>query len=830
MSGFGYRNLGFGGGNYVAPVWGEIPNSLRLDGTSAYLTRTPGSAGSRRKWTFSCWIKRHGEDSNNQTLWDAGDESSAYMGFNSDEKFYFVNFRVSTAVFRDFSAWSHVLVHLDTANGTASLRFRVWINGVEITAWDTNTTISQNTDYAYNDAQLHGIGRQGSGGTTYTAGNLAEVHFVNDALYGTSTFGETGDYGEWKAKEVQGVTYGTNGFYLDFKLSADSSSGLGKDQSGNGNDWTPNGLDTTDQMLDSPTNNFATLNPLGQLEDAFAGVLQDGNLSWIQNNGNYHYSVRSTIAVKSGKWYFEGHAATASPNSFQIGIQSVLAGSGFPPGDGSQLSQSNGFPSYSYDADGTKRKNDTTTTDWGDTFTASGDLVGVAIDFDSAANGLIYFYVNGSLTGSTYAYNDIDLSDEWYFAISGYSQDNWKVNFGQDSSFAGAATAQNNADDNGIGDFYYAPPTGFLALCTKNMAAPAVIPSEHFNTVLYTGTGSSLAVTGVGFQPDWTWIKSRTNAYSHYVYDIVRGATNRLLTDTTAAESALAEGLTAFGADGFTVGSDAGANESSDGHVAWNWLAGNAVLGTGDFTQGIIPSTCSRNAAAGFSIVSYSGDASATADGSNNSGAYYNVGHGLSTAPEVIMVKKRSSASGWYMGHIGLGSDVWTAGRHLTLHTTASSPAEANILWGSGTVNSTLFSIGGWDVVNRSGSTYIAYCFHSVDGYSKMGSYTGNGNAIGPFVYTGFRPAWVMVKNTGATGSWWIVDNQRPGYNGTLNTSGHLRLRADTSGVEDDAGRVDTLSNGFKIRTPNYGESNTNNVKYAFMAFAETPMKYANAR
>ena len=144
--------------------------------------------------------------------------------------------------------------------------------------------------------------------------------------------------------------------------------------------------------------------------------------------------------------------------------------------------------------------------------------------------------------------------------------------------------------------------------------------------------------------------------------------------------------------------------------------------------------------------------------------------------------------------------------------------------------SSTVISTGTNAVSGGTATTYICYAFKEIDGYSKVGSYTGNGNAIGPFVYTGFRPAWVMVKNTGATGSWWIVDNQRPGYNGTLNTSGHLRLRADTSGVEDDAGRVDTLSNGFKIRTPNYGESNTNNVKYAFMAFAETPMKYANAR
>ena len=400
-------------------------------------------------------------------------------------------------------------------------------------------------------------------------------------------------------------------------------------------------------------------------------------------------------------------------------------------------------------------------------------------------------------------------------------------NFGQDSSFAGALTGQNNADGGGFGDFFYAPPAGFLALCTQNLAAEGVIPSANFNTIIFDVSSASYpkSITGVGFQPDLIWEKSRTQTYGHYLFDAVRGVgATSLASNTNGAEGAdSGTDLDSFDADGFTVGGGDSIGVTSA--VAWNWLAGNAVLGTGDFTQGIIPSTCSRNAAAGFSIVSWSGDASATADGSNNSGAYYNIGHGLSTAPEVIMVKKRSSAGGWYMGHIGLGSDVWTAGRLLVLNTTAAATTEANILWGSGTVNSTIFSAGGWDVINRSGSTYIAYCFHRVEGYSKFGAFEGaaGDNDGEGFIFTGFAPAFLIIKDIDGSGGWAIYDNTRDA-NGNPNNV-NLFANANTAEATATAMNVDFLSNGFKIR----GTSGTisSEESYLYLAFAAVPFKYS---
>jgi len=239
----------------------------------------------------------------------------------------------------------------------------------------------------------------------------------------------------------------------------------------------------------------------------------------------------------------------------------------------------------------------------------------------------------------------------------------------------------------------------------------------------------------------------------------------------------------------------------------------NSTSGSSNFS-GSIQSNLSANVDAGFSISTWTGNATSGAT----------IGHGLSKAPELIINRQRSGSSNWIVGHASLGFT-----KHLELETTGAVNTVSNI-WNDQAPTASVFYVGNNGSANGNNETFITYCFHSVDGYSKVGSYTGNGNANGTFVYTGFRPAWLMVKNTAASGSWWIVDCKRPGFNGTLNSTGNARLRPNTSGVEDDAGRVDTLSNGFKIRTPAYGESNTNNVAYIYLAFAETPFKYSNAR
>jgi hypothetical protein len=329
---------------------------------------------------------------------------------------------------------------------------------------------------------------------------------------------------------------------------------------------------------------------------------------------------------------------------------------------------------------------------------------------------------------------------------------------------------------------------------------------EYFNAVLYTGTGSSLGVTGVGFQPDWVWIKERSGAADHGLYDAVRGVQNQLESNTTTAETVESTGLTAFGSDGFTVGALAQLNTSADTYVAWNWKANGAGVSN---TDGTITSTVSVNTTSGFSIVTYTGNGSSGAT----------VGHGLGVAPAMVIVKRRDSADDWPVYSKQLGGT-----KNLYLNTT-NAAITSSARWNDTDPTSSVFTVGSSAKVNASGGTYVAYCFSEVAGYSAFGSYTGNGSADGPFVYLGFRPAFVLVKNASAANSWRLWDNKRPGYNLT-----NLYLTPDTSGAEGAINiDVDFTSNGFKIRNTN-GSINGSGNTIIFAAFAESPFKTSLAR
>ena len=394
------------------------------------------------------------------------------------------------------------------------------------------------------------------------------------------------------------------------------------------------------------------------------------------------------------------------------------------------------------------------------------------------------------------------------------------TNFGQDSSFAGVATAQGNADANGIGDFYYAPPSGFLALCTANLPDPVATvdpaqggsPQDYFNTVLWTGNGGTQSITGVGFQPDWVWIKDRSEADHHVLTDSIRGVTKSLFSNLTNAEVVSAQDLTSFGADGFTVGTNDRVNGSSDTHVAWNWKAGTAFSNDASATGvGSIDSSGSVNTDVGFSIISYTGTGSAGT-----------VAHGLGVAPEMYIVKRRDAdGHSWpvYTSTLGATKQLRLSG------TNAEITAAGITIWNNTEPTSSVFSVGTNTDSNASSGTYIAYCFASVDGYSKIGSYTANSNADGPFVYTGFRPAWLLIKKTDGSASWWLVDSTRNPFNVT-----NKYLLPDAS-TEESAGSdyttADFVSNGFKIRNTSTA---FNSGTHIYMAFAEQPFKYANAR
>jgi hypothetical protein len=324
-------------------------------------------------------------------------------------------------------------------------------------------------------------------------------------------------------------------------------------------------------------------------------------------------------------------------------------------------------------------------------------------------------------------------------------------------------------------------------------------PDDYFNTVLYTGNGSTQSITGVGFQPDWVWIKNRTSAEASGMFDAVRGVTKMLSTQNADAETTTATSLTAFGSDGFSVGSNLRVNQSSNNIVSWNWLANGTGVSN---TAGSISSTVSANTTSGFSIVKYTGNGTGGAT----------IGHGLSVKPNMIILKSYENGQQWAVYHSSLG-----ATQGLRLNSTIAAYTSST-RWNNTEPTSTLFTVGNDGEVNTSGEDQIAYCFAEVKGYSKFSSYIGNGSTDGTFVYTGFKPAFVLYKNSTAGGdSWQMFDNKRLGYNVK-----NRQLQPNANGAEQTSDNIDILSNGFKQRQTASG-GNQSSATYIYMAFAENP-------
>jgi len=592
----------------------------------------------------------------------------------------------------------------------------------------------------------------------------------------------------------------TNGSTV-FTDSSGVEAGLGNDLSGEENHWTPTNLAATDVVLDSPTNNFATLNPLQK-----GGVtLSQGNLQHKASNA--WASVLGTMNLNDGNAYYWEVCIKVAIHHTVLGIgtkDTDLNGTIYG-GDTETCSIGSYSKTYKY---GVTHKDPATA------IMSTGNVIGFIFD-----SGTLKIYVNNVLEDTMTGLTDTD----WFpYIASYYTTLQIVANFGQDSSFAGAKTAQGNVDDAGLGDFYYdrAEVEGALALCTQNLDDPAVIPSEHFNTVTWSGDNNATrSITGVGFQPDFIWLKGRSNNTVHHLQDVVRtfGIDKTLGSHTTSAEplsdSTNYGSVGSVGSDGFTVaaGSVSGytlhqVNLSGRTYVAWNWKANGSGSSN---TDGSITSTVSANTDAGFSIVSY------TATGTSSA----SVGHGLSKAPEMIIQKSRTTTNYWatYVPTInGTGSVKFngTDAAHIGVW-----------YWNNQNTTNSVFYVNN-NHTNISGDD-IAYCFHSVEGYSKVGSYTGNGSTDGTFVYTGFRPAYVMVKRTDAAGhDWQLYDVKRDPYNGMNHT-----LRANTSTPEqvNSSYPFDFTSNGFKLRVT-WGDLNTSGGNYIFIAFAENPFKYTNAR
>ena len=311
--------------------------------------------------------------------------------------------------------------------------------------------------------------------------------------------------------------------------------------------------------------------------------------------------------------------------------------------------------------------------------------------------------------------------------------------------------------------------------------------TAHFNTVTYTGNGGTNAITGVGFQPDWVWLKRRDGSGNHNLYDAVRGTTKYLESSSTAPEQTKAYGLTAFGTDGFTLGSDSGQNGNSQSFISWNWKAGNSSGSANN--DGNTASTVSVNTTSGFSIVKWTGTGSATT-----------IGHGLGAVPAMYIVKNLSTNSlNWRVYHQKNDPSI-PQNKHLALEST-QVVGDAQTVFNDTAPTNQVFSVGTDDGANKSGDNMIAYVFAEKTGFSKFNSYTGNGNTNGTFVYTGFKPAFLIIKNTAVAEHWVMHDNKRPGYNGN---GYYLYPNLSNAEVTNNSSHtVDFLSNGFKIRSDN---------------------------
>jgi hypothetical protein len=507
----------------------------------------------------------------------------------------------------------------------------------------------------------------------------------------------------------------------------------------------------------------------------------------------------------TGKWYFEWIYTDNTPAAM-TGIATAQAAS---------TSSGLGTDAYGwgYHYNGNKYNNNSAVS-YGASYT-TGDVIGVAFDSDT---GTLTFYKNNSSQGTAYT----GLTTSTYFPVS---------------AVAGSTAAQGPTINFGQRGFLYTPPSGYKALCTTNLPTPtigatvATTTNKYFDAKLWTGDAVTpkQVVTGLAFQPDFIWTKTRSIATQHALYDAVRGVGSGkiLLSNESNAEGgtggtsdATYGYMSAINSDGFTTtkgSSDTNYffNNSGETYVAWNWNAGGSTVTN---TSGTISAQVRANPTAGFSIVTYTATA----------GDPITVGHGLGVAPNMFFVKSRSAAgTDWFVYHSSLG-----ATKNLRLNSYVAAATATNV-WNDTAPTSSVITTS--NAINTNGVTYVAYCFAQIAGYSAFGSYTGTGSTDGPFVYCGFRPRWIMIKNSTfagtTTSNWFIRDTSRDTYN-----VANKHLWADLSVTESNASyaasqyeNLDILSNGFKLKNNN-GGTNRSGDTMIYAAFAEIPFKNSLAR
>lgn len=780
---------------------------IRLS-AAAYFSRTPATASGRNTWTVSGWYKR-GQLGGTKTLFTAYDQIAnlTYLRFENDtlDLLQFntspgsVTWRLqSNALFRDPSAWYHIVAVFDSTEATAANRIKLYVNGVQITSFATATYPALNANSTWNSNVTSYFGTYTGGTSLGFDGYMADVYSVSGQALDPTSFGETNALtGVWQPIAYTG-TYGTNGFYLDFEDTS-SVAALGTDDSGNGNTWTVNNISLTagvtyDSMTDVPTltsataANYAVLNPLS-LAGSGTGSLTNANLTLTSpgTNGTGAQTAGS-IAVTSSKYYFEGTFSTLTSASGYLcfGVQDgsvVISGL-----SGSTRGTTN---TWWISDDGNYRANGGTITASGLGAFSAGQVAMIAID---ASTGKGWIGKNGTWVGDPAAGTGNTFSS-LPALIAPFAQ---AIRNTTTSSVLNANFGQR--------PFAYTPPTGFKALNTFNLLDSSIVAGNaYMDSTLYTGNGGTQAITNSGaMQPDLVWLKSRNQAYQHGLFDSVRGSTKGLVSNSSAAEVTF-NSLTSFNADGFSLSTDyndplgVGAN-----YVAWQWKAGGTAVTN---TDGTISAQVSANPTAGFSVVGYTGNGTTGAT----------VGHGLGVTPALVIAKGREVTNNWVVWHESLTAQNY----YLHLETTGSQVQNSAFF---SAFSDTTFTLGNSTHINSASKTNIAYCWSEIDGYSKFGSYTGNGSTNGAFVYLGFRPAFVLTKRINSTSNWTILDFAREGYNVDNDP-----LYPNLTNAEGTTDLADLLSNGFKLRSTDGGVNASGGV-YIYAAFAENPFKNSLAR
>ena len=891
------KNILSGAGAVEEPY--VINQSLMFnEATDDSMGRTFSSGGNLEIWTYSTWFKRvNGGSIGNQLLGytdGGGPWQQSTINVNQAGAVQIVDDKggtgtnvATTRLLRDPASWYHIVVAFDTTQVTAANRLKIYVNGVQETSFSTANYPARYAQPYLNRAVLHTIAL----GNTYNCSQyLAETHFIDGIVKTPSDFGKTNNAtGQWIAKEYEG-SYGTTGFYHRM-----ASGAIGADSSSNSNTFSTTNLSNANVLTDSPTNNFAVMDPIFIGDDS--NTFSEGNLKITTATLNGGLCV-ATFAPTAGKYYAEFKVVNfgATANSIigvrDLGDDPLYVVSGWHNRNLTTQSAKNmGY--YGYNGElhvgpsGAVLSN-------GASYTTN-DVIGIAIDYD---NSIVKWYKNNVLQ-HTKTSADLENVTFAFSDSSGGSGFTTECNFGQRA-------------------FAYTPPSGYVTLSTANLPAPAIaLPEKHFNTALYAGNNAANRAITTGMEPDLVWLKTRNAGNWHNLFDSVRGAGAVMYSNANTAETTRSDSLTGFSSTGFTVSQNAAYNDlnaSDHTYVSWNWKAGGSAPtktyavkvvsdsgnkyrfddfaasaqtvdmqeggtytfdqsdssnsnhplrfsvtsngshgGGSEYTTGVVTTgspgssgaktvitvaasaptlyyyctnhsgmggqantnstrgstnftgsskgIVSANVAAGFSIVSFTG-----------TGAWQTLGHELGVIPEVVITKARSVQQDWYWVHTKVDGTL----DYMVLNTDV---ANAN---GSATVpTSSVFQ-----TQYAANQTNIAYCFASKQGFSKIGTYLGNGRADGSMVHLGFTPAWVIIKRANVGGYWLMQDVVRDPIN-----ANNARLFGDLPDAELSHANynIDFLSNGFKTRV-NHTGMNTNASTYFYMAFAKAPFKYANAR